>query len=84
MPNIKPISDLRNYTKVLDEVAVGSPVYLTKNGRGKYAVVDITEYEKQQATIQLLASLAKGEQSAQQNEWLDADVVAADLGIAHG
>jgi len=83
MPNIKPISDLRNYTKVLDEVAVGSPVYLTKNGRGKYAVVDITEYEKQQATIQLLASLAKGEQSAQQNGWLDADAVAADLGIAH-
>ncbi len=32
MPNIKPISDLRNYTEVLKEVAEGSPVYLTKNG----------------------------------------------------
>ena len=35
MPNIIPISDLRNYSSVLDSVAVGSPVYLTKNGRGR-------------------------------------------------
>ena len=46
MPNIKPISDLRNYNEVLRDVAVGSPVFLTKNGRGKYAIVDILDYEK--------------------------------------
>ena len=47
MPNIKPISDLRNYSAVLEEVAVGNPVYLTKNGRGKYAVVvDISQHEE--------------------------------------
>ena len=34
MPNIKPISDLRNYTEVLHDVTVGSPVFLTKNGPG--------------------------------------------------
>ena len=28
MPNIKPISDLRNYSAVLEDVTVGSPVYL--------------------------------------------------------
>lgn len=33
MSNIKPVSDLRNYTEVLREVSVGSPVYLTQNGR---------------------------------------------------
>ena len=37
MPNIKPISDLRNYNEVLRDVTIGSPVFLTKNGRGKYA-----------------------------------------------
>ena len=42
MPNIKPISDLRNYTEVLHDVAVGAPVFLTKNGRGRYAIVDRT------------------------------------------
>ena len=35
MPNIKPISDLRNYNEVLRDVEAGSPVFLTKNGRGK-------------------------------------------------
>ena len=30
MPNIKPISDLRNYSAVLEDVTVGSPVYLIK------------------------------------------------------
>lgn len=44
MPNIKPISDLRNYTEVLHDVAVGAPVFLTKNGRGRYAIVDIQDY----------------------------------------
>ena len=34
MPNIKPISDLRNYTEVLKEKIEGDPVFLTKNGRG--------------------------------------------------
>jgi prevent-host-death family protein len=83
MPNIKPISDLRNYSRVLEEVAIGAPVYLTKNGRGRYAVVDIDEYEKQQATIQLLAALAEGEQSAQREGWLTMDQVEASLGLKH-
>ena len=46
MPNIKPISDLRNYTEVLRDIAVGEPVFLTKNGRGRYAILDIADYEK--------------------------------------
>lgn len=45
MPNIKPISDLRNYTEVLHDVAVGAPVFLTKNGRGRYDGVDTTTGE---------------------------------------
>ena len=35
MPNIKPVSDLRNYNEVLRGIAFGEPVYLTKNGRGR-------------------------------------------------
>ena len=53
MPNIKPISDLRNYNEVLRDVEAGSPVFLTKNGRGKYAILDMEDYEKTQATIHL-------------------------------
>ena len=60
MPNIKPISDLRNYSEVLRDVTVGSPVFLTKNGRGRYAILDMKDYEKVKATIELLNALEKG------------------------
>jgi len=33
--NIKPISDLRNYSEVLRDAAIDSLVFLTKNGRGR-------------------------------------------------
>ena len=73
MPNIKPISDLRNYNEVLQSVDIGQPVFLTKNGRGRYAVLDLREYEKIQATIMLLNELSKGEQSAREKGWRSAD-----------
>ena len=44
MPNIKNISSLRQYSAVLDEVEKGSPVFLTRDGKGKYAIIDIEEY----------------------------------------
>jgi prevent-host-death family protein len=84
MPNIKPVSDLRNYTEVLHDVAVGEPVFLTKNGRGRYAIVDIEEYEKTQAVIKLMGELAKGEKSAQEKGWTDIADVEKLLGIANG
>lgn len=70
MPNIKPVSDLRNYNEVLRDVSADSPVFLTKNGRGRYVIVDMAEYEKQAATLKLMAELAKGEKSAKEHGWL--------------
>lgn len=81
MPNIKPVSDLRNYTEVLNEVNEGSPVYLTRNGRGEYAIVKISDLEKLKSTVKLLASLEEGEKSAREKGWLAADDVEAMLGI---
>ena len=77
MPNIKPISDLRNYSEVLRDVAVGSPVFLTTNGRGRYAIVDIQDYEKTKATLQLMNELAKGKKSGEENGWLSSADVRA-------
>ncbi|MDR1398238.1 MAG: type II toxin-antitoxin system prevent-host-death family antitoxin [Desulfarculales bacterium] len=75
MPNIKPVSDLRNYNEVLRDVAVGEPVFLTKNGRGRYALVDIEEYEKTKATIKLLSQLSEGEKAGREKGWLGIDEV---------
>jgi antitoxin Phd len=41
MPNIKPVSDLRYYNEVLRDIEVGSPVFLTKNGHGRYVYARI-------------------------------------------
>lgn len=81
MPNIKPISDLRNYSEVLHDVSIGAPVFLTKNGRGKYAILDIQDYEKAQATIQLMNELAKGRASGEKNGWLTLEAVEQNLGL---
>ena len=45
---------------VLRDAAVGTPVFLTKNGRGRYAILDMQDFEKTQATIRLMNELAKG------------------------
>ena len=82
MPNIKPISDLRNYSEVLHDVAVGAPVFLTKNGRGRYAILDIQDYEKIQATLRLMSELAKGRRSGETEGWLTLEEVESHLGIA--
>jgi hypothetical protein len=43
MPNIKPVSDLRNYTEVYGTLPVGEPVFLTKT-RGRYAIIVMEDY----------------------------------------
>ena len=55
MPNIKPISDLRNYTEVLKETSEGAPVFLTKNGRGEYVILDMKDYDRMKAELALMA-----------------------------
>ncbi|HCB94911.1 MAG TPA: prevent-host-death protein [Ruminococcus sp.] len=81
MPNIRPVSDLRNYGEVLKEISVDAPVFLTKNGRGKYAIVDMEEYERTKATIKLMSQLAKGEASVKEGGWIDGSDVEGLLGI---
>ncbi|MDQ6420939.1 type II toxin-antitoxin system prevent-host-death family antitoxin [Paenibacillus sp. LHD-117] len=81
MPNIKPVSDLRNYNEVLRDIAVDEPVFLTKNGRGLYVLVDIEEYEKTQATIKLLSKLSEAETIAKDGGWLSSEDVKDRLGV---
>ena len=84
MPNIKPVSDLRSYNEVLRDVAVGEPVFLTKNGRGRYAIVDMDEFEKTQATLKLMGELVKGEMSAKEKSYTEFSEVAKLLGVDNG
>ena len=82
MPNIKPVSDLRNYNEVLKDISPGNPVFLTKNGRGKFAIIDIEEYEKTKAAIMLLSKLKDAEKAVlEDGEWLTDKQVKDILGV---
>lgn len=84
MPNIKPVSDLRNYAEVLSEVHENEPVYLTKNGRGCYAIVDmdyINEFERLKAEVRFFNEVYSAEKKAEKEGWISSDEVKRRLGI---
>jgi len=72
MPSILPVSDLRNYNEVLKNCQVGEPVFLTKNGRGRFVVMDIEDYEREKAEKKLLSMLHHAEEFVKdESSWLD-------------
>lgn len=75
MPNTKPITDLCKYNDILSEISYGSPVILTENGRCRYAILDIHEYENIKATLDLMSELTKGRKSGEDAGWLTSDDV---------
>jgi len=81
MPNIKPVSDLRNYAEVLRDIGSGCPVYLTKNGRGRYVIQDIDDYEKKEAAIKLMLELEKGKISGEKEGWHTLEEIRKEFGI---
>lgn len=84
MPNIKPISDLRNYTDVLKEVSYGERVYLTRNGHGEFAILnmqELDELDKKVAMIKLFTDLQRAEDRANKEGWISADDAEKILGV---
>ena len=92
MPNIKPISDLRNYTSVLKEVKYGERVYLTRNGVGECAIINMKELDeldkmvalrglKMVALRGLMKDLDRAKARADREGWIDADEAERILGV---
>ena len=80
MAAINPVSDLRNYNKVLEQVSAGSPVHLTVNGRGRYTIRDIAddeEFEQTKAMLRLMCELNEGKRSGEEEGWVSEDEVRA-------
>lgn len=81
MPNILPVSDLRNYNEVLKSCQVGEPVFLTKNGRGRFVVMDIEDYERERAEKKLLEKLQEAEEAVKDGKgWLSMEELKAIVG----
>jgi prevent-host-death family protein len=70
MPIIKPISDLRNKSNEISELAHNSnePIFITKNGEGDLVVMSISHYSRLQLKLDLLGKL-----SVAQNQKADGD-----------
>ncbi|MFZ3172637.1 MAG: type II toxin-antitoxin system Phd/YefM family antitoxin [Carboxydocellales bacterium] len=64
MPNIRPISDLRNKANDISEFChkTREPIFITKNGVGDMVVMSVETYERQQALISLYTKLAEAEE----------------------
>ena len=73
MPSILPVSDLRNYNEVL-KIAKLENQFLTKNGKGRFVVLDIDDYEKDRAEKKMLARLQETKETvADGTGWLSLD-----------
>ena len=82
MPNILPVSDLRNYNEVLKNCQVGEPVFLTKNGRGKFVVMDMEDYEREKAEKKLLMKLQEAEEAVKdESTWMSLDELKKSVGV---
>ena len=82
MSNILPVSDLRNYNEVLKKCVTGEPVFLTKNGRGKFVVMDIDDYEREKAEKKLLMKLKEAEEVVKdENAWMSLDELKESVGV---
>lgn len=70
MPIIKPISDLRNRSNEISELAHNSnePIFITKNGEGDLVIMSMSHYSKMQLKLELLGKL-----SIAQNQKADGD-----------
>ena len=64
MPSIRPISDLRNSANEISDFCrqTHAPVYITRNGTGDMVVLNMEEFERREALIDLYAKLAVAEE----------------------
>ena len=66
MPNIRPVSDLRNhFAEITREVQLSDePVFLTKNGVGSIVVMSMESYEKNRYDSMVYDKLREAELQA--------------------
>ncbi len=66
MPQIRPVSDLRNNFAEISKIVHEShePVFLTKNGHGDMVVMSIEQFENMQHNNEIFAKLREAELEA--------------------
>ena len=84
MPVIKPVSELKNYTSIVNQVSYGNRIYLTKNGHGQYAIIDmkeLDELDRQRTLLNLMGKLNDARDSVNEEGTVSADELEKELGL---
>ncbi len=71
MPQIRPISDLRNHFAEISKVVheTGEPIFLTKNGYGDIVVMSIEAYERKMLVNEIYIKLKEAEVEAKSTDF---------------
>ena len=85
MPQIRPITDLRNTTEISELChAKREPLFITKNGYGDLVVMSIETYEEMIETVRTDAAISEAERGyAADGTLLDAKEVLSSLRRKH-
>ena len=85
MPQIRPITDLRN-TNEISEVCHASkePVFITKNGHGDLVVMSMETYEERMRLLDVYTRLAAAEDQIKAGNVMPADDSIRRLREKHG
>ncbi len=86
MPQIRPITDLRN-TNEISEICHKSnePLFITKNGYGDLVVMSIETYERKMALVEVYKKLFEAEKELEDGTPLkDGEEVFRKLRSKHG
>jgi prevent-host-death family protein len=85
MPQIRPITDLRNTAEISDLChSKTEPIFITKNGNGDMVIMSMETYERYLAFADTYEKLAVAEKQIQNGELLDGETVFAKLRAKHG
>lgn len=85
MPQIRPITDLRNTNEISELChSKDEPIFITKNGYGDLVVMSIETYEREMALADVYKKLAMAEKQVQDGKLLDGQEVLAQLGKKYG
>ncbi len=85
MPQIRPITDLRNTTEISELChAKREPLFITKNGYGDLVVMSIETYEEMVETAQADTAISEAEREyASEGVLLDAQEALSSLRRKH-
>ena len=72
MPNIRPLTELRNNTTTIAELAHAErePIFITKNGYADLVLMSMETYERRQARLEIYDKLAESQREVESGQEL--------------